>query len=67
MLAHLTRTRTRASARSALAAALHGTRRVGRGPADTPPPAGDDATDQFPATPWVRSVISGVDLMRNPK
>lgn len=28
---------------------------------------GDEEAEDRPTTPWVRSVISGVDLMRNPK
>eukprot|EP00884_Botryococcus_braunii_P023449 jgi/Botrbrau1/9789/Bobra.85_1s0033.1 len=31
------------------------------------PGRGDDDAEGRPTTPWVRSVISGVDLMRNPK
>lgn len=27
----------------------------------------DELEDAYPTTPWVRSVISGVDLMRNAK
>lgn len=43
-----------------------------RGLASAPPtsPAGsgdEDGGADRPCTPWVRTVVSGVDLMRNPK
>jgi len=45
---------------------------LSRSLASAPPTAGgsegdEDGGPDRPCTPWVRTVVSGVDLMRNPK